>query len=629
MVEKMRYVNIMGAMSDFDRVVETYVARYEIQLEYASKELARTKGVFAINVPNPYADALKKAEKLQDDIDQLVTVEMDIERAIDIIERAYAYSQSKDGEIRDKESRVAVYSQFLNDFEHFKSLSCDIEDLASMRFIKYRFGRMPKGSYKQFQTFLFSNSNLIFVVSKQTEEYFYGICFITERAIQEVESLLSAFHFERVYLPFELDGQPLKGQMFKAYQMCAQKLADITAELRAALADEIAGAGITELELASAYKKIKEKRFYFDMRKYAARTSKDFYILVGWMPEGAARALEKELENDPLAAFVTEHVNEAQTGQPPTKLKNPWPIKPFEFFVKMYGLPSYNEIDPTPFVALTYTLLFGIMFGDVGQGAVISIFGLILYTRKNIQLGAVLSVIGLSSAFFGFMYGSVFGLDGVFRPMLIKPAEDINSMLIVSVAIGGLLILISMTMNLVNSIRKRDIGKFLVSQNGVAGIVFYCSVIYMALMTLAGSRSYITITLVAAGVSLLALAFKGPLAKKLSGEREIIHGGAALFLFELVIELFETLLSYFTNTISFVRVGAFALSHAAIMSVVIMLSGAETGSMNLIGLIIGNLLVLCIEGLVVGIQALRLDFYEIFSRFYEGGGRAITPIEKP
>jgi V/A-type H+-transporting ATPase subunit I len=269
------------------------------------------------------------------------------------------------------------------------------------------------------------------------------------------------------------------------------------------------------------------------------------------------------------------------------------------------------------------------MFGDVGQGAVLSLVGFALYKWKGVQLGSILSVIGVSSAFFGFMYGSVFGLEDVLRPMLIKPTEDINTMLIVSVVIGGLLILISMIFNIINSVRQKNIGKLLVSQNGVAGIVFYCSVIYIALMVFTGGTSYIVVMSAVAGLSLLALALKEPITKRLSGERNVVHGSIALFLFEMVIELFEVLLSYFTNTISFVRVGAFALSHAGIMSVVIMLSEAENGALNPVGLAVGNILVLCIEGLVVGIQALRLDFYEIFSRFYEGGGRAITPLEKP
>ena len=100
-----------------------------------------------------------------------------------------------------------------------------------------------------------------------------------------------------------------------------------------------------------------------------------------------------------------------------------------------------------------------------------------------------------------------------------------------------------------------------------------------------------------------------------------------MFLVQGFFELFETMLSYFSNTLSYVRIGAFAVSHAAIMEVVLMLSGATDGSPNIIGLVIGNIVVCGLEGLVVGIQVLRLEYYEMFSRFYKGTGREFKPFK--
>ena len=101
-----------------------------------------------------------------------------------------------------------------------------------------------------------------------------------------------------------------------------------------------------------------------------------------------------------------------------------------------------------------------------------------------------------------------------------------------------------------------------------------------------------------------------------------------MFLVQGFFELFETLLSYFSNTLSYVRIGAFAVSHAAIMEVVLMLSGAENGTPNLFGVILGNVIVCALEGLIVGIQVLRLEYYEMFSRFYKGSGREFKPFNK-
>ena len=99
-----------------------------------------------------------------------------------------------------------------------------------------------------------------------------------------------------------------------------------------------------------------------------------------------------------------------------------------------------------------------------------------------------------------------------------------------------------------------------------------------------------------------------------------------MFAITAFFELSDVLLTYFSNTISFVRMGAFAVSHAAMMEVVLMLAGAENGSPNWIVIILGNLFVCAMEGLIVGIQVLRLEYYEMFSRFYKGTGRKFEPF---
>ena len=128
------------------------------------------------------------------------------------------------------------------------------------------------------------------------------------------------------------------------------------------------------------------------------------------------------------------------------------------------------------------------------------------------------------------------------------------------------------------------------------------------------------------GVPLLLILFKEPLTKKIQKRADKMEESKAMFLVQGFFELFETLLSYFSNTLSFVRIGAFAVSHAAMMEVVLMLAGAEEGNPNWIIIILGNLFVCGMEGLIVGIQVLRLEYYEMFSRFYKGTGREFKPF---
>ena len=130
------------------------------------------------------------------------------------------------------------------------------------------------------------------------------------------------------------------------------------------------------------------------------------------------------------------------------------------------------------------------------------------------------------------------------------------------------------------------------------------------------------------GVPLLLILFKEPLTNRLKKKKEKIKEGKVMFFVEGFFELFEMLLSYFSNTLSFVRIGAFAVSHAAMMEVVLMLAGVESGNTNWVVVVLGNLFVCLMEGLVVGIQVLRLEYYEMFSRFYKGSGRKFEPYNK-
>ena len=325
--------------------------------------------------------------------------------------------------------------------------------------------------------------------------------------------------------------------------------------------------------------------------------------------------------------------------KPPTKLKNPRIFKPFEMFIRMYGLPNYQEFDPTIFVAVTYSIIFGAMFGDVGQGLCLFIGGMLLYKFKKMNLAAIVGSCGIFSTIFGFCFGSVFGFEDVIEPLWLRPTEamttlpfigNLNTVFVVAVALGMGLVILMMVFHIINSLRAKQLGEALFDTNGVAGLVFYGAVAAVVVLYMTGNALPAGIVLVVMFVvPLLVIACKEPLTNKLNKKKELIEGGKGMFVVQAFFEMFEVLLSYFSNTLSFVRIGAFAVSHAAMMQVVMMLAGAENGGTpNIIVVIIGNLIVLGMEGLIVGIQGLRLQYYEFFSRFYKGDGREFKPYAK-
>ena len=319
-------------------------------------------------------------------------------------------------------------------------------------------------------------------------------------------------------------------------------------------------------------------------------------------------------------------------------MENPKLFKPFEMFVGMYGLPAHNEMDPTLFVGLTYSFIFGVMFGDVGQGLLLVIVGALVYHFKKSPLAGIIATAGVFSTIFGFMFGSVFGFEDVIQPLWLRPIDHmttlpfvgkLNTVFIVSIAFGMGLIVIAMVLHIINAFREHDTQSTWFDPNGVAGLVFYGSVAAVVILFMSGRPTPAGIVLaVMFGVPLLLILFKEPLTNRLKKKKEKMKEGKVMFFVEGFFELFEMLLSYFSNTLSFVRIGAFAVSHAAMMEVVLMLAGVESGNTNWVVVVLGNLFVCLMEGLVVGIQVLRLEYYEMFSRFYKGSGRKFEPYNK-
>ena len=356
-----------------------------------------------------------------------------------------------------------------------------------------------------------------------------------------------------------------------------------------------------------------------DLKKFCIDLNENFFVFKGWISKKSLTLLNNEIKNDDSVMLI---VDKNTQKDPPVLLKNNFLFRPFEFFVKMYGLPDYREIDPTPFLAITYTILFGLMFGDIGQGFVLFIMGILLSFLKKSPLFKIISILGISSMIFGALYGSVFGFEELLPAIWLKPSDNITFILFFSVGTGIFLILLSMLFNLINCEKVKDYAGMFFNPNGICGISFYVSVIVLAVSAFTNKNFWLSsILFYIAIVNLIFIAFANPIKKFLRGEKKIFGNNIFLFLLETLIELFETVLTYFTNTVSFIRVGAFALSHAGMMNVVMLLAQTKSGSYNWPIVFFGNLLVIVLEGLIVGIQALRLEFYEMFGRFFKGTGR--------
>lgn len=639
MIVKMKFLSITGPKTDIDRVVNQYLSKYEIHLENALAELKSVQNLTPYIQINPYRETLKLAE----DYLQLLPADTAAEPKAMTLDDAVTFINELDHQMNqtsekraEYESKRSKYRELYEKIEPFMGLDCDVSSIFNFKQIKYRFGKIPKEYYTKFENYIYDAMDTVFYRCHSDDKYVWGIYFCLRDEVSKVDAVYSSMHFERIYLPNEYEGTPdeAHASLETKLQEVSSQIADCDSTMQAYLREH---AG----ELTSAHKKLTELSENFDVRKLAACTNskkETFYILCGWMAEKDAQAFQKEISDDPnLFCFVEDNDSNILT-QPPTKLKNPKFFRPFEMFTKLYGLPCYDEMDPTMFIAITYALIFGAMFGDVGQGLCIVIGGALLYKFKHIALAAIMSTAGVFSVIFGFVYGSFFGFEDLI-PGIVNPREDmvnlpfignINFVFVVAIAFGMFMILITMILNIISSMRAHDVEETFFSQNAISGFIFYGALVAVIFLYMSHNPIPATAVLIIMfGVPAIIIFLKEPLTRIVKKRKPAIEGGKAMFFVQSFFELFEIMLSYFSNTLSFIRVGAFAMSHAAMMEVVLILAGAaEGGSPNWIVIVLGNIFVCGFEGLIVAIQVLRLEYYEMFSRFYKGNGREFVPFAK-
>ena len=195
---------------------------------------------------------------------------------------------------------------------------------------------------------------------------------------------------------------------------------------------------------------------------------------------------------------------------------------------------------------------------------------------------------------------------------------------------GATTILLSMILNIYSSFRRKNYENAIFGQNGIAGILFYGSLmIGMGSMVLGANLMSLPYIFGLIVLPLVLIFFKEPLGKLLARKPDWRPEKWGEYIVQNSFEMFEIMLSYITNTMSFLRVGAYVLVHAGMMMVVFTIAEIVPGGIigYTIVAVFGNIFVIALEGLLVGIQVLRLNFYELFSRFFDGQGRPFTPIK--
>lgn len=637
-IAKMRLVNIISSKQHLEEVLLRFSKLDNFHPEVASKIIEKVQSLTSMNEDSPYEDVLHDLEEAATQLGMTLSVEKSCDD-IDInLEEVKEYVKS----INEKSEQFASFinelkivqkedKEALETLDHIESSDFNFDDLFSCRYIKVRFGRLPIGSKELLEKH--NDEGFVFISFKEDKAYSWCAYLTTTEKEALVDNIFSALHFERIKIPEFIHGTPddAKKIMQEELEKDAEHIAHIQKYQQEFVAENAK-------QINHYYNIIKHLNETYDARKYVVGLGDSFEISgfaqVKDIPEiKAAFADIEDVRVEDHDAYEDKRLN------PPTQLKNNWFVRPFEMFVEMYGLPMYGQVDPTPFVAITYTLLFGIMFGDLGQGILLSFVGFFAAKKMGMRLGDIGVRIGLSSAIFGLIYGSFFGNEEILTPFFTevlglheKPIETLDpnftmTLLISTVVLGAVLILMSITINTIINFKNKKIGEALFSQNGLAGIVFYGGVLagiglQMGLGISVFNTAYILGLIV---LPLVLIFLKEPLSHRLEG-KDMFPNGFGGFFVESIFETLEVCLTFVANTMSFLRIGGFVLSHAGMMLVVYVLAGMVGPAFVPVVLIFGNLFVMCLEGMIVGIQVLRLEFYEMFSRYYEGGGIEFRPL---
>ena len=379
-----------------------------------------------------------------------------------------------------------------------------------------------------------------------------------------------------------------------------------------------------------------EERILEAQQRFGKTTST--YAISGWVPEPDVQEVRSRVRDLTQGRVMIEEQDAeallARGEEVPTLMRHHWLLRPFQVLVSGYGFPQYNEVEPTLFVALSFLLMFGLMFGDVGHGAAVALVGLAVHrwarSRNVRDFAFVLSACGVSAVMFGFLYGSYFGFEG--PALWLRPLARIETLFAVVLTLGMAMISLGLIINIVNRVAERKYFEGILSQYGLVAFVFYWGAIGLGLRYFIQGAAGITMSHVLLFIvtPLALLILREPihtiLTRKPAKASSLLEG-----MLEGFVEVMEVAIGFVANTASFIRVAAFALSHALLCLATFAVADAlrvGPGGVMLAWttIVIGNVFIILLEGLVVTIQSVRLEYYEFFSKFFSGEGKAFDPL---
>jgi len=547
-------------------------------------------------------------------LDDVRVIERDELRAINeqLTERWAEASRFEEGFRRIDDQDRFVREQQAS-LENFSNLKIDLGALRNKtRFLDFYVGVVPRENVSRLQGAVTLADHLLFTYLEREQSVHVIIVGPRGEKESQLASVLSSASFQPLPIPAGLEDASPEHK----YDELSAERERLRAE-RDTLRAEVADWERQHRNFLGSARRLLMMAAPFVTLDPSIRSAGHLAVVCGWVPARAVTELGARLSASLALPFElkSRDPQPAERALVPTVPASNRLLTPFAMLVKQYGIPQYGEVDPTPLFAVTFLLMFGSMFGDVGQGAVIA--GLAWAFRAKLGSFYRFGVMaGLSSVLFGLLYGSIFGYEEILPALWKSPIHYPILMLKIALGYGVLFIAIACVLAIYNRLAVKDLAAAVFGHHGLVNLIFYLALVWGA-VGIATHSSFGTAPLVLVIAALIALAgyawshLKAPIAEKI------------LVVF---VETLETIIGYTSNTLSFLRVAAFSLNHAALSLAVLTLAGMMGPAGHLITVILGNVFVIVLEGGIVMIQVMRLQYYEGFSRYFSGDGHEFAPL---
>lgn len=464
-----------------------------------------------------------------------------------------------------------------------------------------------------------------------TKEVIFVCLAIPTKHQADVEKILRTYHAEVFHIPKELPHD-----LTEAIKEVNKQLKETSNEEKA-LTTSLKNLGEENKDNLVSLKEISENIHALLQAEKKILQSGRLVIVNGFVPEKKFCALNEKVTGMLEGKVLVLKNEAAEDEDPPTRVSNSRFVRPFEELTKLYGLPHYDEVDPTPVIAITFPIIFGLMFGDVGHGLVLLLGGLMVgklikgnQAMKNVCF--IMAACGIGAIFAGLLFGEFFGTK-LFAPLWFSPFEDVSSFLIFSLFVGVAQIISGIVLEMVNYLLKHNVADAVLTS--VPKIAFYVGGVYLVAIYQLNFGAWLSGPILFPIIPFIVMIIGKPIY--LAAAKPKHHSSEHSEQDSIGGRLFEggdLVTRLLSNTISYTRILALLMAHWALILVTYTIAGlvgtASILTLVLSGIIVigGNIFVLALEGLIVFIHTLRLHFYEWFSKFYQGTGTEFNPFKQ-